>query len=128
MMTFFLILGAGLFGVAGHWLTRFAQERTQSTFVEYLMIYKARTLSSVFSIIGSSSVIFQTAPVDVSGRDLIMLLIGAYSAGYMLDSTVNKDKAPEPVVIRGVNKSIKEFEEDDKANSLNAILSDDSDL
>lgn len=122
-MTFIYILIAGLVGVAGHWVTRWSQGRTSSTFWEYLMCYKANTLSSFFSILASSSAIYTAIPVDIGGRDLMMLLLGCYSSGYMLDSKVNKDKSPNPVN----NEPLKEVE-DDKAKSLNNLLDDDRSL
>jgi len=128
-MTFFLILAAGLLGIGGHWLNRYIQERTESTFFEYLMVYKARTFGSVFSIVGSSTLIFQSAPVDIAGRDLIMLLLSAYTAGYMLDSAVNKDApVPVPVPAPVVLKPIENNANADKNKSLNNILADDRDL
>lgn len=120
-MTFIYILMASLIGVVGHWVTRWSQGRTNSTFWEYLMCYKANTLSSIFSILASSSAVYTTTPVDIEGHGLLMLLLGCYSSGYMLDSKVNKDKAP-------VNEPAKESKEDDKAKSLNDLLDDDRNL
>jgi hypothetical protein len=93
MLSFYLIFGAGLLGVVGHWLTRWAQGRTQNTFWEYLSAYKANTLSSLFANIFSSGVIYSSTPADISGRALVLVVIGAYCAGYTLDSKVNKDES-----------------------------------
>ena len=121
-MTFIYILLAGLLGVVGHWLTRWTAGRTQSSFWDYLMLYKGRTISSIFSIIGSSALIYQSAPDDVAGKALFSLVISAYATGYMLDSTVNKDKLPP------VTKEVKDKVNEDKSKSLRDILDYDARL
>jgi hypothetical protein len=95
MTSLYLIFGSGLFGVIGHWVTRWSQGRTQSSFWEYLVAYKARTLSSVFANIASSGLIYASTLEDISGRALVLVVIGAYTAGYTLDSTLNKDKSTD---------------------------------
>lgn len=92
MTSYFLVLGCGLLGALGHWVTRWSQGRTESSFPEYLLYHKSSTVSALFSILASTAVIYQTLPTEASGRDLLMSLLGAYSSGYMLDSTVNRDK------------------------------------
>jgi hypothetical protein len=92
MMSLYLIFGFGLFGVLGHWVTRWSQGRTQSAFWEYLVAYKAHTLSSVFANIASSGLIYASTPEDIGGRGLVLVVIGAYTAGYTLDSKLNKDR------------------------------------
>jgi hypothetical protein len=123
---FFFVLAAGLLGVVGHWVTRWSQGRTQSTFVEYIKYNLPSTLSSLFSILASSSIIYQAMPVDVSGRDLLLLLIGSYSSGYMLDSKVNRDK-PVAVAVE-TNETAQEVKRDDKEKSLDSLLDDDDAL
>lgn len=128
MMNFFLVLGAGLLGVVGHWVTRWSQGRTQSTFVEYLKFNVPSTLSSVFSILASSTAIYATMPVGVAGRDLLLLLLGSYSSGYMLDSKVNRDKPlVQPQPTKTVSE-IKEIIDADRNMVLNEILDDDDAL
>jgi hypothetical protein len=100
MTPLYLIFGAGLVGVLGHWVTRWSQGRTQSTFWGYLVAYKARTLSSVFANIASSGLIYASTPEDIAGRSLVLVLIGAYTAGYTLDSTLNKDRSAAEALMR----------------------------
>lgn len=112
MLSLYLIFGVGLFGVLGHWVTRWSQGRTQSTFFEYLMAYKANTLSSVFANLASSGIIYASTAEDISGRALVLILIGAYTAGYTLDSKINKDKPNEPNDNKKMSKE--EFEQWEK--------------
>lgn len=123
MTIFFLILGAGLLGIVGHWLTRYTQGRTESTFMEYMKQYKANSISSIFSVIASNSTIYASLPEDIHGKPLMMVILGSYTAAYMLDSTVNKDARPlfEPVIVKALRKA-------DAKKSLNDIVSDDASL
>jgi hypothetical protein len=100
MTPLYLIFGAGLVGVLGHWVTRWSQGRTQSTLWEYLVAYKARTLSSVFANLASSGLIYASTPEDIAGRALVLVVIGAYTAGYTLDSALNKDKSTAEVLMQ----------------------------
>jgi hypothetical protein len=100
MLPFYLIFGAGLLGVVGHWLTRWAQGRTQNTFWRYLMMYRANTISSIFANIFSCGVIYSSTPEDISGRALVLVVLGAYGAGYTLDSKLNKDESAGDVLVR----------------------------
>jgi hypothetical protein len=126
MTSLYLIFGSGLFGVIGHWVTRWSQGRTQSSFWEYLVAYKARTLSSVFANIASSGLIYASTPEDISGRALVLVVIGAYTAGYTLDSTLNKDKSTSDRLMQerlnalneNKNMSKEEFERFDKQGAL----------
>jgi hypothetical protein len=121
MLSFYLIFGAGLFGVLGHWLTRWAQGRTQNTFWQYLMVYKANTLSSLFANIFSSGVIYSSTPEDISGRALVLVVIGAYCAGYTLDSKVNRESGgPDVPEKAAVNPT--EQESDNAEESLADVL------
>lgn len=92
IMSYLLILAAGFLGVLGHWVTRWAQGRTTSSFFEYLQAYKARTLSSGFATLASASAIYLSMPV---GSSLMTFLLMSYCASYTMDSKVNKDKDPE---------------------------------
>jgi hypothetical protein len=100
MLSFYLIFGAGLLGVLGHWLTRWAQGRTLNTFWDYLCEYKANTISSIFANIFSSGVIYSSTPDDIAGRALVLVVLGAYAAGYTLDSKVNKERSLGDDLIR----------------------------
>jgi hypothetical protein len=93
MLSFYLIFGAGLLGVLGHWLTRWAQRRTANTFWRYLCEYRANTVSSIFANIFSSGVIYSSTPDDIAGRALVLVVLGAYAAGYTLDSKVNRERS-----------------------------------
>lgn len=86
------IVITGLLGIAGHWLTRWQQGRTQSTFTEYLKCYKANTIQSLMANLASSFTIYAATPEDIAGKALVMVLIGSYMAGYTFDSKLNKDK------------------------------------
>ncbi|MFA5920140.1 MAG: hypothetical protein WC856_02465 [Methylococcaceae bacterium] len=132
-MTFLYILIAGLLGVLGHWWTRYAQGRTEESFFKYLSDYKANTIASLFSILTSSSVVFASAPVDIGGRDLFLLLIGVYGTGYMLDSKLNKGTAPtivpEAVLInRKIEKTVEDIKAVDNNKTLDDIMKDDKSL
>lgn len=120
-MTFLYILLAGLFGVLGHWLTRWSQGRTESTFFEYIIEYKGHTISSFFSIFGAAALIYQGAPDDLTGKALMSLLLSAYTTGYMLDSTVNKDKFPRSGQAPETH-SIEKKVHEDKHKSLRDIV------
>jgi hypothetical protein len=100
MLSFYLIFGAGLLGVVGHWLTRWAQGRTTNTFWEYLVGFKANTISSIFANVFSSGVIYSSTPEDISGRALVLVVLGAYAAGYTLDSKVNKERSMADELIK----------------------------
>lgn len=123
MSEFFWVLGAGLLGVIGNWATRYSQGRTDSTFMEYLMHRKATTVSSLFSILASSSLIYQSMPPTAHGRELLVFLLGAYSTGYMLDRTVNRDKP-----IETLPANTQEIADADKHKALDDILGDDDAL
>jgi len=121
----YLIFGAGLLGVLGHWVTRWSQGRTQSTFLDYLITNKANTVSSFFANIMSSGVIYSSTPEDIAGRSLTLVVIGAYSAGYMLDSKLNKDQSSIELVVAEKLKKIRldgEIDEtvDDILRDINA--------
>jgi len=118
----YLIFGAGLLGVLGHWVTRWSQGRTQSTFLDYLMTNKAHTISSFFANIMSSGVIYSSTPEDLTGRPLMLVIIGAYSAGYMLDSTLNKDHRSIELIV--AEKLKKTREEEDDNETVDDILRD----
>lgn len=123
MLTSILIIAAGLLGIVGHWVTRWNQERTDSTFWEYLKVNSSRTVASVFSNISASSTILMAVKPDMTFQEIMVLVLTAYSTGYMLDSTVNKDKSSDSTPAR-----FEEIKNADKKKSLDAILDDDSRL
>lgn len=115
MLSFYLIFGAGFLGVLGHWLTRWAQGRTQNTFWRYLTMYKANTISSIFANIFSCGVIYSSTPDDIAGRALVLVVLGAYGAGYTLDSKLNKDESSTDVFVR---EKLKELKRNNAATTL----------
>jgi hypothetical protein len=125
MMSLYLIFGVGLFGVLGHWVTRWSHGRTQSTFFEYLMTYKANTLSSIFANLAASGIIYASTPEDISGRALVLVVIGAYTAGYTLDSKINKDKSASEQLMQ---ERVKELQRENAKPSLADILEEDDAL
>lgn len=86
-MELLLYLIAGLLGIAGHWYIRWSQDRTDLSFVEYLKTNSRKTVASAISILGSSLLVYQVSPPELSTQ----LLITSFLAGYTLDSSVNKD-------------------------------------
>lgn len=123
MVLFFLILAASLLGILGNWITRWSLGRTQYSFIDYLLIEKARTLSSVFSIISSAFIIYSSVPDTLVGKSLIMVLGGAYAAGFTLDSKINKEG---PIIEEQVTPSKKIIIEKDK--SIDSLLEEDKSL
>lgn len=89
-MTLAIIILAGLLGIFGHWVTRWKQKRTTSTFGAYIMTYKVETFTSICSNVIASMSLYMANP-EVEGNSLLMLIITAYTAGFTLDSALNKD-------------------------------------
>ena len=118
MATFYMIIAAGLFGVVGHFLTRHVQNRTDSTFVQYILSDKASTMQSITANLASSFAIYSTVPDDLHGKALLMVVIGAYMAGYTMDSKFNHDSGTPTI------KPIKEIKNED----INDIIDSDRKL
>jgi hypothetical protein len=91
MWILLFIIIAQFLGITGHWATRWAQGRTTSTFIQYLIGMKAQTIESVLASLVSAFTIFASLPENITGKPLIMVLIAAYTAGYTLDSKLNRD-------------------------------------
>jgi hypothetical protein len=91
MYLLLFILIAQFLGILGHWATRWIQGRTTSTFIEYMLGMKAQTLESVFASLTSAFTIYASIPENLIGKPLILVLIGAYTAGYAFDSKLNRD-------------------------------------
>jgi hypothetical protein len=100
MKLLLFILIAQFLGIFGHWLTRWTQGRTTSTFKEYMLGMKAQTLESLLASLASAFTIYMTLPEGLTGRPLIVALLGAYMAGYTFDSKFNRDVDWVPEVIR----------------------------
>jgi hypothetical protein len=92
MTLLFFILIAQFLGILGHWATRWIQGRTTSTFKEYMLGMKAQTLESVFASLTSAFTIYASVPEGLTGKPLILVLVGAYTSGYAFDSKLNRDK------------------------------------
>lgn len=91
MAALLFIVIAGLFGVFGHWYTRFLQGRTESSFWHYLSTNRADTISSLMGNLSASFTIYTQTGDDIHGKALALVLMGAYMAGYTLDSKLNSD-------------------------------------
>ena len=111
------IIAAGLIGVVGHWLTRWTQGRTSSSFFEYINSYRARTVQSLLANVTSSFTILASTPEDIHGKALFMIIMGAYMAGYTLDSTFNKD-VPQDSEIKVQRSTIKGHNKNEDINDL----------
>ena len=120
MVTLAIIVICGLLGVVGHWLNRYTQGRTESSFKDYMLEYKARTMQSITANLASSFTIYASLPEDIHGKPLVMVVIGAYMAGYTLDSNLNRDVKPEPKV--KVQRAVK----DDAKKSIDDLLDSDN--
>jgi hypothetical protein len=101
MTLLLFILISQFLGIFGHWLTRWAQGRTTSSFKDYMLGMKAQTLESILASITSAFAIYASIPEGLTGKPLVLVLIGAYMAGYAFDSKLNRDKGDwVPEVIR----------------------------
>lgn len=130
---FFVILAVELFGIAGHWWNRWADGRTEDTFWEYLKENKAHTVASFFSILSSSSVVFANIPDDISNKNLLLAILGAFGSAYMLDSITNKSSTPsvtpEAVLInRKVAETVQDIKAVDSKKVLDDIMKEDASL
>jgi len=105
MEIFLLIAIASLLGIFGHWLVKWSKETTSSNFKGYLLQYKINTVQSISANLISIVTIYTSVPDDIGGRALIMVLIGAFTAGYTFDSGFNKDQTTD--VIKAMVKTIK---------------------
>lgn len=104
MLTFLAILLTGYCGLAAHWYNRYAQGRTDSTFLEYLNTYRNRTISSCLSILASEIALFQGSPVELT----MQTIFAAFTYGYTIDSIMNRGKEgmpaePEPTFQAGID-------------------------
>ena len=95
VVEFLAVFVSGLLGVLGHWFNRYAQGRTTSTFAEYLSNNRKNTVASVFTILASCGAVYAALPPAPETHVLVLAAIGAYNAGYVLDSVVNRDR-PQP--------------------------------
>lgn len=117
MLTPTIIFGASLLGILGHWLTRWEQGRTSSTFGKYLSTFKAHTLASVFANLTSAGIVYASLPEDIPIKTLLLVAGGVYMTGYAWDSKLNKDAQPKPRTYKetpGVKKSIADILDDDR--------------
>src|SRR5574343_1947161 len=131
------ILIAGLLGVIGHWYTRWAQGRTDTPFKDYLLVNKASTLSSVFANVSSSMGIYTALPDDAAAKMIVIAVYAAYTAGYALDSTLNRDPQgsqpaqPSPATAHEAptpKKTLQEIKHENAEKPLQDLLDRDSAL
>lgn len=104
-MIYGLTILFGFLGLFGHWLTRYKQSRTTSSFKEYLMGDWVSSMQSLLAILASSISIAASMP----GTG--MAIVAAYTAGYMFDSTLNRDVKFE--IPNQVKKSVQAILDDD---------------
>lgn len=123
------ILVAGLLGVIGHWYTRWAQGRTDTPFKDYLLVNKASTLSSVFANVSSSMGIYTALPDDAAAKMIVIAVYAAYTAGYALDSTLNRDpQGSQPAAQPAPKKTLQEIKHENAEKPLQDLLDRDSTL
>ena len=123
-MIYALTFIAGLLGLFGHWLTRYKQSRTYCTFKEYMLGDWVSSVQSVLANISSSMGIAMSMPDDIHGKALVFVIFSAYTAGYMFDSTLNREKKPED----DKKEPIKEAIKNDNRKHIDDVLADDSSL
>lgn len=93
-MIFILMLLAQFAGIFGHWLNRWKQGRTSSTFMEYMTGNRFETLQSVMASLASVLTIWSTNPNLHYDQSLGFILVGLYTAGFAFDSKFNRDPNP----------------------------------
>jgi len=118
-MAFIMVVLAGFLGILAHWFNRWVDGRSESTFFEYISAYKKRTISSAISVFASSAAAYEVMPPDLT----LMAFLSSFSAGYMLDSVINKDKPVATKVI--ATDKVAEVKNAQDAKSLDDVLRDD---
>lgn len=88
LLTFAAVIACGFLGVIAHWFNRYAQGRTENSFKDYLLVYRTRTISSLVSVFASSAALYQFVLPEMS----LATLLSAFTAGYTIDSVVNKEQ------------------------------------
>ena len=91
LATLIFIVLSGFLGVFGHWLTRYSQGRTASTFKEYIMGEWAASVQSLLANFVSSISLTQTLPDHPTLQLTCAVAYGAFMAGWGLDSGLNRD-------------------------------------
>jgi hypothetical protein len=126
------IMLVGFAGIAGHWLNRWQQGRTQNGFLEYMKEYKWNSLASLSANLGASFTVYASIPPDILPKQLILTLIGLYTAGYALDSKINKE-APQTTPdqrksprLSPVQRSTKEIYDESNDASLGTVMDNDN--
>jgi hypothetical protein len=85
----------GLFGIVGHWATRYIQARMASSLWSYLKANAVYTFASLSAGMASSSAVTLLFMPGMSVQQIILLFGAAYTGGYTCDSKFNKEKASE---------------------------------
>ena len=104
-MIYGLTILFGFLGLFGHWLTRYKQARTTSSFKEYMLGDWVSSVQSVLAVLASSISIAASMPSTGMG------IVAAYTAGYMFDSTLNRDVKYQ--IPNQVQKSVQDILDDD---------------
>jgi hypothetical protein len=124
-----LLILAGFLGLISHYIVRWKQGRTGSSFKDYMLKDWLSSVQSIIANIASSIGIFISLPDDVGGKLLLGAAYAAYMAGYVFDSGMNKDANPTlqgniPVPVQA-NKTIQDIAREDSNKSINDLLDSD---
>jgi hypothetical protein len=93
-MILILMLLAQFAGIFGHWLNRWKQGRTSSTFGEYMAGNRFESLQSLMASLASVLTVWSTNPELHFDHSLALILVGLYTAGFAFDSKFNRDPNP----------------------------------
>lgn len=115
----YLIFAAYALGIFGHYLTRWSQGRTSSTFPEYMGEHVWHSLASVFSGFSVALGLVHTFPHDWTTVEL------AFTTAYSLDSMLNRDAGAATVEQRPA--IFKKVPNESSDKSLQDRLTDDYD-
>jgi hypothetical protein len=85
-MTLIILIGIGLLGLVAHWLKKWARGQTKADFVEYMSKHRRHSIASVSTLLASVITMYTAGDVALSSQSAAM----AFTAGYMIDSTLNK--------------------------------------
>lgn len=88
MIDFLLLIVVALVGAVGHWLKRWARRQTDSSLKDYIMSNYRHSVMSGLSIVSSIIGLYMAGNIELNAQALSQ----AFMFGYMLDSTINKDK------------------------------------
>ena len=87
MIIYFTAIGVALCGLLLHWLKKWLRFQTFDNFFQYMRVNPKHTISTLFSLIGSVSVLVSNGLIDINDAGNIGTLV---MTGYSIDSVVNK--------------------------------------